>query len=72
MTESLLIIHIERTDYSPRDVENTMTIAELVEYLENAAAEIGSDAPVTTCCDRYTYGAVRADNIEGYEDWYTA
>ena len=68
MGNGIVIINFERTEYRARDVRDTLTVGELLEYLECASEELGENARVVIGCDHYTYGAIRYQNVEGYED----
>lgn len=55
-----VIIEAERTAYSIKDVRRTMTVCELIAYLE----QFDDDAPVYLSHDNgYTYGGITYDSF---------
>lgn len=60
MSKEVLVIQAKNTEYSALAVENTMTAAELREFLE----DFDDDTPVVLSFDGgYTYGPVRQYDI---------
>jgi hypothetical protein len=61
----ILIIDTEREGYAPEQVRNTMTVGELIAFLQ----DYDEDTPIYTGHDnRYTYGGIVARKIE-LADW---
>lgn len=65
-TRKALFIEGRRNGYGPDQVEGqTCTIAELIEFLQEMADELGDDTKVFLRNDRgYTYGSVSGDSID--------
>lgn len=60
-----LIIEARRTAYSPKDIRRTMTVGELIRYLE----DYNEDTPIILSHDNgYTYGEINQYDIR--EDEY--
>lgn len=60
-----LMIAAEREGYSTDQIRNTMTVGELIAYLE----QFDEDEPVYLSHDRgYTYGGITEDRFEEIED----
>lgn len=60
MSKEVLVIQAQNTEYSALKVENTLTVAELREFLE----DFDDDMPVVLSFDGgYTYGPVRPWDI---------
>jgi hypothetical protein len=71
MTEdNIMILTIDgrREGYSPDQIRNTMTVAELIDYL----SQFDDDTPVMINNDKgYTYGSINYDSFrEEDEDGY--
>lgn len=68
-TKQVIIIEVERTDYSVQQVldnRDTMSVRELKEYLEHFDDE--DETPIVVSHDNgYTYGALRLSNIRDAE-----
>lgn len=68
-TKQVIIIEVERTDYSVQQVldnRDTMSVKELKEYLERFDDE--DETPIVVSHDNgYTYGALRLSNIRDAE-----
>lgn len=59
--QDIILIEGVRTGYSPEQVGSTMTVGELIEYLQ----EYDEDTPVMLCNDNgYTYGGITWGSIE--------
>ena len=59
--QDIILIEGARTGYSPEQVGTTLTVGELIEYLQ----DYDEDTPVMLCNDRgYTYGAITYGSIE--------
>lgn len=60
-----LYIDGRRDAYDPKDIENTMTVGELIEFLQG----IDEDAKVYISNDNgYTYGSVTLDSFDEYSE----
>ena len=60
-----IIIEAEREHYSPRQITSTMTVGELMRFLE----DYDEDTPIIFSHDRgYTYGALNEWNIREEEE----
>ncbi len=60
-----LMIAAEREGYSPAQIRRTMTVGELISYLE----QFDEDEPVYLSHDRgYTYGGITEDRFDEVED----
>ena len=60
----ILILNAEREGYAIAQIRSTMTVAELMAFLE----ELDEDTPVYLSHDNgYTYGGIRADSFGIYE-----
>jgi len=58
---NVLYLNTKRTGYSPDQCKNTMTVRELINYLEDC----DEDAPVYfKNDDGYTYGSITYSDIE--------
>lgn len=68
-TKQVIIIDVERTDYSVQQVldnHSTMSVKELKEYLSKFDDE--DETPIVVSHDNgYTYGALRLSNIRDAE-----
>ena len=63
-------IETERTGYAPSQVCSPITIAELIEHLQNLMdwESISPDAPVYLSNDNgYTFGTIRGRNIRTFD-----
>ena len=60
-----LFIKAEREGYAPNQVRGTMTVEELIGYLE----QFGGDTPIYLSHDNgYTYGGIRWDSFTDSEE----
>lgn len=60
-----IIIEAEREGYSPKQIERTMTVGELISLL----SDYDEDTPIIFSHDRgYTYGALKEWNISEVND----
>ena len=66
MSKQVVFIEGRREGYSTDQIRNTITVGELIEYLQ----DFDEDTPVYLRNDGgYTYGGITEDSIrEGYED----
>lgn len=63
MENSFVIIDAKRESYGVHDIENTMTVSELIGLLE----EFDGDSRVILSHDNgYTYGAIRPSRVKEY------
>lgn len=61
-----IIIKTSRTAYSTKQVERTLTLGELIAYLQDCGSD---DTPVyLSFDDGYTFGGIRPDDIEVREN----
>lgn len=59
-----LIVECKRTGYGPDQVRHTMTVGELIRFLE----DYDEDTPIYTSHDNgYTYGGITADDFRESE-----
>lgn len=64
--KQVLYIDAQREGYSTDQIRNTMTVEELISYLE----QFEGDTQVYLRHDRgYTYGGIRSDSFEDYEEY---
>lgn len=57
----VVVINIERTGYSPSQIDSTITVGELISFLE----DFDEDTPVYTASDnKYTFGGISLSDIE--------
>ena len=66
MRERTLIINVERSGYAPSQIENTMTVGELIRFLQNYDEDrkvyVGHD-------NHYTFSGITVDDFEDdYEE----
>lgn len=61
----MLIIDTKREGYGPDQIRRTMTVGELIRFLE----DYDEDTPIYTGHDnRYTYGGITMDRISEIDD----
>ena len=56
-----ILMHVSRDGYNPDQVRKTLTVGELIEYLQEMYFE---DTPIYTCHDNgYTYGGISKNDF---------